>query len=147
MLTKRRLSSYYHCALMMSRITWQAARQVRPLREASAFGRMKRAQRLRRTLTAECANRFFELFSDFLREKPRKREKTGENGSLSPINEKNSKKRVDNLDAIVYNKQACLAGIHLSCISEKEVSCMAAAGVRVKITLACTECKQRNYNT
>ena len=24
---------------------------------------------------------------------------------------------------------------------------MAAAGVRVKITLACTECKQRNYNT
>ena len=33
------------------------------------------------------------------------------------------------------------------CLFEKEVSCMAAAGVRVKITLACTECKQRNYNT
>ena len=33
------------------------------------------------------------------------------------------------------------------CILEKEVPCMAAAGVRVKITLACTECKQRNYNT
>ena len=24
---------------------------------------------------------------------------------------------------------------------------MAAAGARVKVTLACTECKQRNYNT
>ena len=66
---------------------------------------------------------------------------------MSPINEKNSKKRVDNFGPIVYNKQACLAGVYFACISEKEVSCMAAAGVRVKITLACTECKQRNYNT
>ena len=48
---------------------------------------------------------------------------------------------------MAYNDQACLAGIDLACISEKEVSCMAAAGVRVKITLACMECKQRNYNT
>ena len=48
---------------------------------------------------------------------------------------------------MTYNERACLSrhlfGLHL----EKEVSCMAAAGVRVKITLACMECKQRNYNT
>ena len=36
----------------------------------------------------------------------------------------------------------------LACIWKKGgVLYMAAAGVRVKITLACTECKQRNYNT
>ena len=45
-----------------------------------------------------------------------------------------------------YNDLACLAG-NLCPPFEKEVPCMAAAGVRVKITLACTECKQRNYNT
>ena len=55
-------------------------------------------------------------------------------------------KTIDKSGHLVYNKQACLAGISV-CILEKEVSCMAAAGVRVKITLACTECKQRNYNT
>ena len=34
-----------------------------------------------------------------------------------------------------------------SAFLEGGVLYMAAAGVRVKITLACTECKQRNYNT
>ena len=77
----------------------------------------------------------------------RKREKTRENESSPVVIKKISKKWVDKTRGIAYNKRACLAGIYLACISEKEVSCMAAAGVRVKITLACTECKQRNYNT
>ena len=58
-------------------------------------------------------------------ENRRKREETG-------TNQKNLQKTVDKHSRRVCNMQA---------------SCMAAAGVRVKITLACTECKQRNYNT
>ena len=78
----------------------------------------------------------------------RKQEKTGENGSSSAVIKKISKKWVDKYKGIAYNKRACLAGIYSACIWKKGgVLYMAAAGVRVKITLACTECKQRNYNT
>ena len=72
-------------------------------------------------------------------ENRRKREETG-------TNQKNLQKTVDKHSRRVYNMQACLTD-RRSPLFEKEVSCMAAAGVRVKITLACTECKQRNYNT
>jgi len=53
----------------------------------------------------------------------RKREKTGENGSLSALIKKISKKWVDKYRRIAYNDQACLAGTCSACISEKEVSC------------------------
>ena len=90
---------------------------------------------------------YFQDFEKQKRENARKQEKTGVCDWNSKNLKKISKKWVDNYRHIAYNKRACLAGVYSACIWEKEVSCMAAAGVRVKITLACTECKQRNYNT
>jgi len=74
-------------------------------------------------LPTHLTTRNFKLFSGFLSVRARKREKTGENRRSRPVIKKISKKRVDNYGRIVYNKRACLAGIYLACISEKEVSC------------------------
>lgn len=81
------------------------------------LSRLKRSTG-KKCLNIGCSERsehpFFELFLGFLRVKMRKQEEMRENESSSEVIKKISKKRVDKYRHLVYNKQACLAGIYLS---------------------------------
>jgi len=64
---------------------------------------------------AACVCLFFELFSDFLKAKTRKREKTRENGSSPAVIKKNAKKRLTSMAAsriISEHVSQALFGLH-----------------------------------
>ena len=69
---------------------------------------------------------------------------------LCYIKEKNhffAKKYVDKENPLWYIILTSLCRAFFTCIKNGEILTQEAQIMRVKITLACTECKQRNYNT